>query len=249
MLKCRIISSDLKLYDQAIEKYLPREQPDWNPQISEAFELLKDKIRARGVPVRLLGIPLDLNRLPTETAKQNTLTSFTKTANFSGKHIVGIDGFRRFVVNVTAISAASGFTFQLQGSNDQDITNETEPSNWSLVSTLTPTATGETSIVLADEYKYYRLNLTVPGSGSPSVTFTASLVETYFDRWIIYEALALIYAMLSKETGDVWTEKSKSAMIAFDLAFDSYKFSEDLNDDNLLDSTEQNESGQISFSR
>jgi hypothetical protein len=229
-----IITSDLQKYDTSILKYLPTGQADWSTQIAEAFELVKDKIRARDIVVRNLGIPLDLNRAVTDTTKQDALKSLNKIATYNGTHIDGVDGFRRFVVDVTAITGSSGYVFNLQGSNDQTVNATTEPVNWKTIATLTPTMVKEYSIVFSDEYKYYRLNLVIT-AGTPSVTFTASIVETYQDRWIVWLALSLIYEMMAKTPDDVWMRKSNDAMIMFQNAFDTYKFILDSDDDNLVD--------------
>lgn len=233
MLKNRIVTNDLKRYDSSIEKWLPKEQPDWQPQITEAFEVVKDKIRARGYDTRILGVPLDLNRLLTSTASQNVLTPVTRTVAYTGLHVNGFDGFNRWVLNVTTLTLASGYTFTLQGSNDIGITATIEPTNWSNVVTVLPSKVEEYSQVIQTDYKYYRVVLAIVAG---SVTFTSSMIETYIDRWTIWQALSLIYQMISKSPDDGWMHKSDQAMINFQMAFDSYKFSIDANEDNLIDS-------------
>jgi hypothetical protein len=92
----------------------------------------------------------------------------------------------------------------------------------------------EYSLVFEDEYHYYRITLTVTASESPSITFTASLLETYIDRWIIWLSLSLIYHMISKSTDDGWLKRSEDAINNFNLAFDNYTFTVDKDEDNLV---------------
>jgi hypothetical protein len=178
-------------------------------------------------------IPFDLKRAADSTADQNTLASSTQTVSTTGTHIDGRSGFNRFVVSVSAIIGATGYSIALQGSNDQDITDTTEPANWTTIATIVPAATGETSSVFQTEYKYYRIVNTIT-NGTPSITYTASLVETYVDRWIIHKAFTLIFRDFSKLEGDIWQTRSDSHERMYAQAIQSFKFTTDDNDDNLI---------------
>jgi hypothetical protein len=236
MLINRITTSDLKLVDGSIDKYLAKEQPDWQPQINEAFKVVKDKIRARGYDTRKLGVPLDLLRDPQSTALQNILTAQTRTTSGQNRHASGLDGFDRWCLDVTAMTATAGsVTVDLQGSNDNSVATSTDSTtmNWVTVETFIPTGVKEFSITVRSEFKYYRTKVTMSGG---SITYTSSMVETYIDRWTIWQALDLIYKSISKSPDDGWERKSDQAAIHFQLAFDSYKFTVDTDSDNLIDS-------------
>jgi hypothetical protein len=236
MLINRITTKELLRVDGSIEKYL-KDQPDWQPQINESFEQVKDKIRARNYDCRNLGIPIDLNRDPESTSQQNSLATVTRTTSINSRHVIGQDGFNRFVLNVSAITGESGYTIKLQGSNNLGVipTTDSTTLTWADVVSILPTSAKEYSAVVTMEYKYYRVVCTVPVT-TPSITYTASMVETYIDRWITWQAMWLIYTQISKDPNDIWNHKAENAMITFQTAFDSYKFSIDLNEDNLIES-------------
>ena len=194
-------------------------------------------------------IPLDLKRAATATGYQHILTSSAETATTTSTHIDGVSGFNRFVVVVSAITGTSGYSIQLQGSNDQAIDDATEPLNWTNVgSAIEPTATGTTSGVIQTEYKYYRYIHTVTGSPK-SLTYTAALYETFPDRWIIHKALELIFRDMSKQVGDIFDERCKVHASLYGQALQSYKFTVDGNDDNLIDNLDTFESAQTILTR
>ncbi|GEM_PF-6518400 len=241
MLRNFITTSDLVRYDLAIGQFLPQGnsggQTDWSPQIEEAFEQLKDRLRLKRVSSRLLGVPLDLNRPLNTSAPEHALIALTKNESYSGTHIQGLDGFRRFAVTVLSSSESSGFLFLLQGSNDILQSESAEPEHWVTVGTLVPDGTGEYSVVFQNECCYYRVVLTMTGEPQP-VTFTAGIYETYQDRWIIWLSLALIYRMISKSADDVWLQKSRDALALFETSFEQYPFLYDANEDNIPDRDE-----------
>lgn len=244
MIKSFITDTELEEHYPNITDYLPDTLTDWSNQIGEAFELVLNDLRSRELDVRTMGIGLDLKRSASSTADQNTLTSSTEATSTTGTHINGKDGFRRFFINVTALSGTASVA--IQGSNDQQITDSTEPTNWETIATLTPTATGESSVVIDSQYKYYRRVSTVSGS----ITYSACLYEVYFDIWIIYKTYWIIFNYLSKNPDDVWDKRAKMYDTLYSAVLSGYKFSVDSNDDNLIgDSDEQNKSGQRRMSR
>jgi hypothetical protein len=244
MIKNFITDTELEEHYPNLSDYLPDSLSSWSSQVSEAFELVLNDLRSRELDVRTMGIGLDLKRAADSSADQNTLTSSTEATSTTGTHIVGKDGFRRFCINVTALSGTASIA--IQGSNDQNITDSTEPTNWTTIATLTPTAIGESSVMFDSQYKYYRRVSTVSGS----VTYTACLYEVYFDIWIIYKTYWIIFNYLSKNPDDVWDKRAKMYDTLYSAVLSGYKFTVDSNDDNLItNQDEQNKSGQRRMSR
>jgi hypothetical protein len=233
MIKNFVTDDDLEEYYPSISSYLPSTQNDYSTQIDEAFNLVLNDVRSRGIDVRNIHVPLDLLRAATSSAEQDALTSATQTSSTNGTHIDGQQGFRRFVVNVTAITGTP--TFTLQGSNDYNISDSVEPSNWTTIETLSPTTTGETSVVYYNEYKYYRYTSTI---ASGSVTFTASLYETEFDVWVIYKTLWLLFSFMAKNPDDVWSERAKKYEMLYSSVVTGYKFTYDSDQNNLIDESD-----------
>jgi hypothetical protein len=249
MLSNYVAQADLLKYFPKLASYLPSTQNDFTTQITEAFNIVLDDIRARELEPRRLMIPLDLKRTITSTDDQDTLTSSTQTSSTTGTYIWGRTGFCRFVANVSAITAGGGtFSIQLQGSNDIAANQSTAPDNWTNVgSALTPTTTGNTSTVIQAEYKFYRYVNIQTGT---SITYTLALYENYVERWIIYKALEMICRDQSREVNDIWWERMRTFANLYESAFKNYKFTIDDNDDNLVgDEDSTDNTAQVRFTR
>ncbi len=244
MIKTFTTDSDIDEHSPNIADYLPDSLNNWQSQINEAFELVLNDLRSRELDVRTMGIGLDLKRAANSTSEQNALTSSTEATSTTSTHINGRDGFRRFALNVTARSGTTSVS--LQGSNDQSINNDTEPTNWVTIATLTPTATGETSTVIDSQYKYYRITSSITGS----MTYTAALYEVYYDIWTIYKTLWLIFTYLAKAPDDIWDTRAKRYAQLYESVVSGYKFAIDSDDNNLIDNGDElNQSGQRRMSR
>jgi hypothetical protein len=243
MLTSFVFDADLIAQYTKIMSYLPAGQSTYAAKIALAFELVLNELRSRGIEPRRLHLPIDLNRDYDSSIKQDQSISFTKAANGnSNKYAIGMSGFMRFVMNISALSGTNtpALTATLQGSND--VLAEAEvPANWNTVTSLSFTVTGTKSIVFAIEYKYYRLAWTITGT-NPSFTFTAGIVETCFDQLIIQKTFTLIYQEMSKGTDDIWYDYMRRA----DQMFESVM---DLNDDNLPVKDESDEGAEVRFTR
>jgi hypothetical protein len=231
MLKNFVNDTDLKRYYPTFASYIPATQADFSVQITEAFKLVLDDLVARGLEPRKMMIPIDLCRSLTSTSDQNTLTSVSATAAAARTHIDGIAGYRRFVITPSALAGAT--VIVLEGSNDIDVDDSTEPVNFSTIKSFTLTTTTEVSHVFTDEYKYYRLRVVSVASGT--TTFTSALYETSPDRWIMWRALQVIFSGMSKDPQDIWAERARQAEQFYDTALQAYKVSMDENDNNLPD--------------
>ena len=250
MLKNFVVDADLKKFYPKLANYIWSTQSDYSTQITEAFNILLDDIRSRELEARTLMVPLDLKRAANSTADQDVLlTSSAETATTTSTHIDGIDGYKRYVVNVSAITGTSGYAIKLQGSNEQGINDATEPTNWTDIATISPTATGETSSVIQNEFKYYRYVNTVT-AGTPSITYTAGLYETWIDRVIAHKTFEMIFRDFMKEAGDIWDERSKSHAAMYSQALQGHRFTVDADDNNLVNTADVlNQSGQVLLGR
>src|SRR3990167_8836540 len=102
MLKNFVVDASLKKHYPKLANLIWSTQSDYSTQITEAFNIVLDDIRARELEARNLMIPLDLKKAADSTADQDLiLTSSTETATTTTDHINGISGFNRFVVNVS----------------------------------------------------------------------------------------------------------------------------------------------------
>ncbi len=246
MIKNFIVDADLDNHYPNITDYLPSTLSDWQYQINEAFGLVLMDLRSRELDVREMGLPLDLKRAATSTSDQNVLTSSVEAISTTSTHIKGRDGFRRFALNVTARSGTTT-TIALQGSNDLQITDSDEPTNWTAITSLTPTTTGESSIVVDEQYRFYRIVSTIT---SASITYTAALYEVYFDIWTIYKTFWLIFTYLAKTPDDVWSDRAKKYESLYGSTLTGYKFVLDSDDNNQVeDEDELSKSGQRRLSR
>jgi hypothetical protein len=243
MLKNFVVDADLKKYYPTLASYLPPSYADFSTQIGEAFNLLQDELVAKGYEPRKLMLPLDLGRPLTETAAENVLTSISATGAGAQTHIDGLAGFRRGVIN--AISLGGSTVIVWEGSNDQDISDSVEPTNWTLIKQWTVSAVGVLSFVTVDEYRYYRVRVVSVAAGT--TVFTAAIYETYADRWIMWKTFQLIFSSMSKSPDDVWAERATQAQSNFETALSAYKVMVDEDDDNQVDPNQTRTTTQTQF--
>lgn len=240
MLRNFIVDDDLVPYDPLIREYQRTTQSDFSTQISQAFDILLDDMRNRGRDVRKLGIPLDLKRDRTSTAKQNRLTFSTETGAKDWTGVKGETGFRRLVVNATAFSGTE-LVVKIQGSDDLDATKTVEPTYWEDITSLSVKAAGEVNVVFQHEYRWYRISTTFTGT---TVTFSASLWECTVDHLVIHQALFIIYRSLLKTPKDRYESLADMHLQEYVATIESAKFMEDKDDDQLVDAADSVESAQ-----
>jgi hypothetical protein len=247
MLRNFIVDDDLLPFDPLIEEFQRTSQLDYSLQITQAFNKLLDDLRNRGMDVRRFGTPLDCLRLKTETAKQSRLTYKTITTSTTYPSIEAKTGFRRLVLNVTAITGGT-LTATLQGSDDLDANDSTEPgsSTWETITHLDATTAVESSIVFQREYKWYRVTTTYAGT---TVTFNASVHEVGHEDQIIHYALFIIYRSLVKETNDRWQALADMHLQDYTQGLNSMKLTEDSDEDQLVDDDDVQKSGQARMGR
>lgn len=243
MLKNFVTTDDLKKHYPNIGSYYPTGYSDYSTTINEAFELVNDEFIAKGYEPRRLMLPLDLARAASSTDDQNVLTSISATAAVDKTHIDGVAGFKRCVLVVTAWAGST--VIRWEGSNDQDIDDDTEPTNWTVIKSWTITATGTVSYVTTEEFHYYRIRVISVASGT--TTFTAAIYEVYADRLILWKTLWMIFKYFSKSPDDTWADKANEAKQNYETALESYKMMIDENDDNLVDPDQEKSSVSTQF--
>jgi hypothetical protein len=242
MIKNFITDIDLTPYYPAITKLLYTGETTFATRRMQAFDLVLDDFRFRGVDVRRLHFPIDLNRPTTTTSSEDVLMPFTKTAAFTSEYVLGLQGFKRFVVGISAITGGYTYTIEFQGSNDLADT----PSTWQTIGTSTLSSVGNTTIVSQVEYKFYRYILTITSGGS--ITFNLGLYETYVDRLIIYKTFQLIFRNLIIEPGDMWEIRYKDAVNDYEMVMQTAKYYVD-EGNNLPEEGEDTGSNAITFMR
>jgi hypothetical protein len=233
VLKNFVVDADLKKHYPTLASYLPPAHADFSVAIGESFNLVLDEMVAKGFEPRKLMLPIDLGRAATETADENVLMSISATGAVTKTHVNGIAGFRRCVLVTTAWTGNTVVVWE--GSNDQGVTDTTEPTNWTTIKQWTLTATGIVSHVTDEEFKYYRVRVVSVAAGT--TTFTASIYETYCDRWIMWKAFVIVFQSMSKSPDDIWSERARSAQINYDNALQAYKVMVDEDDNNIPDET------------
>ncbi len=267
MLKNYITDTDLQKYFPKINSYLWSGSSDYSVLISEAFNQVVDDLISRELDYVRLGTPIDLLRTLTSSDNQNKLTIESFSANDFQTHLKGERGFRRLVLEIYTLSTgASTCKIVLQGSNEIGISDSTEPTNWDDITTITPTATGVSSVIIQEEFDYYRLGIyntansytttdgvttfTEATAFTGVVRLTATLVETYIDRWITWKTFEMIFRDFSKESNDIWDKRAEECGRLYKQSVDSFKFVYDTNNNNLVNASDiLNQDGQSRLSR
>ncbi len=193
---------------------------DASTYITKAFSQLMSDIVDRGKEVRLLCKKLALD------------TSVTKTAAYTGTKSE-IDYAQRFrlVVDVTSVTGAASFT--LQGTNDSSA------ETWTNIISLSVAngATGNSTSLFTDSYKYYRLNLDSIGT---SITYTAYLIEDHYEKPHAYYTLYLLFNRLrNMRSDDVFADKSSEYLNMYHQKVDSMRMYYDINDSGSITSDEE----------
>jgi len=233
-----VTDEDLRKFFPRITEFLGSQRVDFGWQTAEAFQQTVDSMRVRGIEVRQLMRPLDLLYVGDDPPE--TITSVVKTTTWQSECLVGTDGFNRVVVDVSALVTTAGtevYVVELQGSRDLNVDESNPPTNWTTVWKAQVKRLGQLTSQFADEYPYYRISITITGAGSPSITFTALLYETWIERAVIHKSLSMIFADFSKVKDDIWERRSDKEEQEYDNALQMAQFYVDRNNDNLPDSS------------
>jgi hypothetical protein len=231
VLKNYIVDADLEKYYPNLSEFLWTGKVSYQAQIQEAFEFVCDEIRHRGIELRKFGTPLDLLRPEGTTTDQNVLASRTDTATYTSQYIIGQDSFTRLVIDVSSLSAQTGFAFTLQGSNDVNVNASSPPTHWTDILTLKPFQVGVISGTFTDEYKYYRFVTVQTGA---SISYTISLVDTTVERLVVWQSFRIIFEDFTREEGDIWFQRAKTAEDRYQKHLQVTRFFVDEDGDNRV---------------
>jgi len=221
MLTNYITDDDLKQYHPNLTKQLWSGQATYAIQINEAFSILMDDLHNMDVNPRLLMAPLVIKASGVET------TSTTGTDVLANSTAEEDSNYRRFVVNVTAING-NGVVF-LDGSSASPSTT------WENIASITSTLVGSQSIEITNQYRYYRYR-SIPGT---SISYSAKLVETIFDRLVVYKAFEIIFADFRKTQGDSWDLLVQMYNSKYQSALSSVKYQVDVDESGSVDDGEE----------
>ena len=225
------------IYPDIDSQRLPS-QTDFSQIVSTAHELVIDDIENRGFDSRLCQVPIDLNRSSADEDlqyfKSLTLTASTNRSAFKGNRE------KRFVVNVTAKTVNTAWTFILHGSNESN-----EPAADSiywikvveLISNNADTI-GQLTVKYSAKYKWYRLRAET--SVISSVTFTACLYETIWDYLIMQMAMKLLFTSWSRQEGDTWDMRRGIAIDEYERLIDTIRINYDADEDGKPEASERN---------
>lgn len=213
-----ITDEELKTYFPKADAYRWEEQGDYSKQLIEAARIVMNDLRIRDFDPRKCMPELELQ------------SSVTKTGNFMGAGVLG-NLQTRFVVDVTAITGIDVGTCSivLEGSfNDV---------NYETVTILVPQYVEKISVVFDKLFPYYRVAVNISSEGA-SITYRSWLVDTVFDRLIVYKSLELIYSNLRTPTNEDWHNKQQEYKSDYEALIDKVKFDYDDDMDGKLGSDE-----------
>lgn len=220
MFRNYILEADLKGYVQEKDLLLWTGQTDYSAQKDKAEQEVANDFSDRGFRNVLLRPDLTL---------RSDITSVI--ANITGAISTEDTITRmRWAWNITAITVAGSnvVTLTLQGTNDK--------TNWFTVTTATTKVTGESSKTFINVFKFYRMNISIVGGDT--ITVTSLLTESNYDRFIIYKWLEIILWNAMKDPNDQYANKAKLFLEKYEALWNNTTLEEDTNLDGTPDTEE-----------
>ena len=235
MIKNFIVDNDLEAYYPDFVNYRRGGQLDFSDTISKAFDVVIRDIINRGFNPRLMMIPIDLNRDADTTENYQHLVSRTVSANDSGYAWEGSGREGRFVVNISSRTADTGWTFELQGSNETERPDDAS-TYWETLSTVSiaVNGSGTTNYLFTDLHKWYRLKVTL-ASGVGSIAFTCGVYETAYDHLIVHKTMEIAFAQWTTRLSNQWEFRYERARVDYEAALGSTRFAYDADEDGLTE--------------
>jgi hypothetical protein len=231
MIESNLITTDINNREPELLILYPDNETDWADILSDAWEEVTQDIRDNGWNIRRL-------------CKRYSLQSpVTKTAAFTGTITTDEDYIQRLrlVINVAAKTGTGSITFHLEGTDDEGTTWET------VNSAISVTTLANTTVVFTRVYKNYRLSITAFNTIT-SITYSAYLVETTFERLHLYKTMELIYRLQNRLSNDVYSDKEKRYADMYLDRLNSTQFAYDEDDDEEISEDEAEDNNQnVSF--
>ncbi len=235
MIESYLTTTDINNREPELVNLYPDGETSWSDQLSDALAEVVQDVKDSGWNVRRL------------CKRYSLQASVTKTTTFTGTMTSTEDYLQRLrlVINVTAIATTGtgrSVTFSLEGTDDDGVM-------WnSINSSISVTATGNTTIIFSSVYKKYRLSITA-FTTITTITYSAYLIETTFERLHLYKTMELIYRLQNRLSGDVYSEKEKRYLDMYLDKLNSTRFAYDEDDDETISESESEENNQnVSFS-
>lgn len=226
MIESQLTTADINNFRAGLSDLYPGSQTDWSTQITEAWREVVLDIKDMGWNIRKL------------CKRYSLQASVTKTDVFDGAITTDEDNLQRLrlIINVTAIATTGtgkSVTFALEGTDDDGTT-------WvSINSSISVTATGDTTVQFTDCYKKYRLRITA-FTTITTITYSAYLIETTFERLHLYKTLEIIYGVLRALKDDVYETDRQEWAQKYSDKLNTAQFAYDVDDDEEI-STEESE--------
>ncbi len=212
-----ITEEELKAYLPEITRLLWNDEADYSKQKTEAVKtVIADLVNRGSSPLKLMP-ELKLRESGNIITGNETGGSKDDKASLRS----------RFVWNVISLGSADEKTLILEGSFDN--------SDWDVIGLFTISSTGEFSRVITSLYKYYRVRVLVAGG---SLDYSASMVETSYDRLISSKWLELILLDRYTEENDQYHLKMKYFRNEYEKLWDTIRIWEDENDDGSIQANE-----------
>lgn len=229
MIESYLLTADINNREPELASLYPTNWADWSTPLTDALSEVVQDVRDMGWNVRRL------------CKRYLVQSSVTKTATFTGTSTSTEDYCQRLrlVINVTAIATTGigrSVTFKLEGT-DNDTT-------WEIINdAISVTALGNTAVIFARVYKKYRLSIAV-FTTITTITYSAYLIETVFERLHLYKTLEFIYRIQNRLNGDVYLEKEKMYADMYLDRLNTTKFAYDEDDDEEIGESEAEENNQ-----
>jgi hypothetical protein len=219
-----ITEEELKAYMPELARLLWSDEADYSRQGTEAVKTVISDLVNRGYdPVKLM---------PELVLKEG---GNIITANETGESAEDKASARaRFVYDVLSFGSTDEKTIILEGSFDN--------SAWTQIAAFTVTAPGIFSRVITRMFRYYRVKAFISGG---SLNYSASLIETTYDRLITAKWLELILLDRYTEENDQYHLRMKYFRNEYEKQWDSIRIWSDDNEDGNLQSAESSKTTSI----
>lgn len=226
MLQNFIVDNDLKKYHPKLANQIWSSQTTYDTQIDEAFQRVLTDLTNQRINPRLIMIPLDLS----STVSSAIPGTMTQTVSTTGTAIHADANYKRFIVHPSNVVGT--WITKLQGSHNN--------TTWEDVigASITSSSAGKQSVIYEGQYSYWRyINSKSSTGGTDTISYTCSLLETAFDKLIIYQSFIIIFSDFRKSPNDTFDLLVQQYQTLYNSQLQSVKFLYDTDDSGSSDSS------------
>jgi len=225
MIKTFVTHSDIVKEQPSLQDRLQSSQVSFDEAIASAYSEMLLDLKNKKYNLRKLGVPLTISTSDAVTGTPPYLSD-TSPEDFVNYSI--------FVIEMLVNAEGDDYTFELQGSDDED--------TWIKVATQYANEVGVYSTILYDYYKFYRVQISPTSESvtSNALTYSASLVESVYFYMHLYKSMESIYATLGRRIDDFWESKAIFYRNKYNGLLQTGVFYFDQDDDKLISSTDSN---------